>query len=63
MHITDGRTKVMPCVYCNRKREPTQEEVAAHPNLRYTPEQLAVKNAMIEDSMRWLRDNGYINEE
>lgn len=60
MHITDGRTTVMDCTFCDAEREPTQEEIDAHPNLRYTPEQLAERDARIEKAMQWLRDNGHI---
>lgn len=50
----------MDCVFCNAEREPTQEEIDAHPNLGYTPEQLAEQDARIERAMQWLRDNGHI---
>jgi hypothetical protein len=62
MYITDGRTTVMPCVFCDMEREPTQEEVAAHPNLSHTPEQLKARDARIEASMQLLRDMGYVSE-
>jgi hypothetical protein len=54
MHITDGRTSIGKCVYCDACREPTAEEVAAHPNAGYTPEQQAAENAKVDQLMQYL---------
>jgi hypothetical protein len=63
IHVTNGETSVMGCFFCGKGREATPEEIAAHPNLRYTEEELARRDAKIEESMKWLRANGYLDDE
>ena len=35
IYITNGRTTVDKCVYCDAHREPTAEEIAAHPHANF----------------------------
>lgn len=57
-YITDGSTTVW-CLFCRDKREPTAEELAAHPNVNLTLEQQASRDAEIEEVLQWLKRNGH----
>lgn len=59
MYITDGRTSVMPCAFCDKEREPTAEEIANHPHRDWSPERQAAFNARIERDLQRLKDAGY----
>lgn len=59
VYITDGRTSVMPCVFCNKEREPTAEEIEGHPQRDWSPDQQAALNAQIEQVLQLLKDAGY----
>lgn len=59
MYITDGRTSVMPCCFCDKEREPTAEEIASHPHRSWSPERQAAFNARIERDLQRLKDAGY----
>jgi hypothetical protein len=59
MYITDGRTEIWPCIWCDATREPTLEEIQGHPDVGLTPQQLARRQEQIEKAEQWLKENGF----